>query len=81
MSLQLIAASNANLLCPASYLIRKKSNKNKKKYSSQWLLHRESEGFSHKLLKEIESEDVNLYRRTLRMTPVQFQKLLEMRLQ
>lgn len=76
---QILMAANNNAVI-AAYLLNKKSvqkkNKNKK-YSSKWLLERESEGFSHKLLKEIEVEDLKLYRNILRMTPSQFQQILE----
>ncbi|XP_017468331.1 PREDICTED: uncharacterized protein LOC108360520 [Rhagoletis zephyria] len=56
---------------------RRRKKKTKKKYSAQWLLKRELEGFSHKLLKEIECEDSILHKNILRMTPAQFAFLLE----
>lgn len=46
-------------------------------FSAKWLLYREEEGFNHKLLKEIQDEDVKIYKTVLRMTPVQFEFNLE----
>lgn len=71
---------NMNLLCVACLLLEKekhKLKKQKKRYSAKWLLKRNSEGFSHKLLKEILDEDTRLYKTILRMTPTQFQFILD----
>lgn len=44
---------------------------------ADWLKKRTTDGAYHKLFPEIQTEDENLYRNIIRMTPTQFQLLLE----
>lgn len=56
---------------------KKKPKKARGVWVAEWLKQRRSEGAYHKLFREIQCEDEGLYRNIIRMTPHQFQILLE----
>lgn len=56
---------------------KKKKRSTRRMWQADWLKSRPTEGAYHKLFPEIMSEDENLYRNIIRMTPPQFQVLLE----
>ena len=68
---------NSYILNLYAHYKKRKRSRTKTIWVADWLRRRESEGAFHKLYPEILTEDEDLYRNVIRMTPNQFQIILE----